>query len=241
MRLRRRWDENAEEWIAWARPVGHDHFFWELNLPAFLPLLPTPSGRCLDLGCGEGRVGRALSARGFDVTGIDASATLARAAATVTGGSPSAVADAACMPFAGHTFELVVAFMSLHDVEEMDRALVEVARVLRHGGVLCAAIVHPFFSAGLVAPPDRSNSHDRRASYYDVRPYSETVEHDGVAVTLHSVHRPIEAHVDAVTGAGLTLETIREPRPTARYLASHPDAAFLDRVPLYLHYRARKP
>lgn len=241
MRLRQRWDENADDWIAWARPVGHDHFFWEFNLPAFLPLLPPPPARCLDLGCGEGRVGRALRARGFRVTGIDGSAMLAAAAATATGGSPSAVADAAHLPFADETFELVVAFMSLHDIEDMEQAVVEAARVLRSGGRLCAAIVHPFFSSGLVAPPDRSNTHSRRASYYEARMYAETVKHDGLAVTLHSVHRPLDAHVAAITAAGLVAETIREPVPTQEYLTSHPDAAFLKRVPLYLHYRAHKP
>jgi SAM-dependent methyltransferase len=241
VQLRERWDENAREWIAWARPVGHDHFFWELNLPTFLPLLPPPTGRCLDLGCGEGRVGRALGERGFHVTGVDGSATLAAAATAADGGSPSAVADTACLPFRDGAFALVVAFMTLHDVEDMERAVAEVARVRAPGGRLCAAIVHPFFSAGLVDPPDRSNTHGWRKSYYDTRTYSETVQHDGLAVTLHSVHRPLRAHTDAVTAAGLTLETVQEPRPTREYLDAHPDAAFLEHVPLYLHYRARKP
>lgn len=236
-----RWEENARDWIAWARPVGHDHFFWEFNLPAFLPLLPPPAGRCLDLGCGEGRVGRELTARGFDVTGIDGSTTLAAAATTIAGGSPSSVADAARLPFADETFQLVVTFMSLHDVEDLELAMAEVARVLGPGGTLCAAIVHPFFSAGLVAPPDRSNTHGWRESYYATRTYSETVNHDSLAITLHSIHRPLDAHTAAVTGAGLNLETVQEPRPTRDYLDSHPDAAFLDDLPLYLHYRARKP
>jgi SAM-dependent methyltransferase len=242
LRLRQRWEESAREWIAWARPVGHDHFFWELNLPAFLPLLPPPSGRCLDLGCGEGRVGRALAARGFDVTGIDGSATLARAAATAAEGHRGmvGVADAAALPFGDQTFDLVVAFMSFQDVEDLGQTVTEVARVLRDGGTLCAATVHPFFSSGLLAPPDRSNTHGWRESYYATRTYAETVKHDGLAVTLHSIHRPLEAHTEAVIDAGLVLDTLHEPRPTPDYLDAHPDAAFLEHVPLYLHYRAHK-
>jgi SAM-dependent methyltransferase len=243
--IRQRWDENAHDWIAWARPVGHDHFFWELNLPAFLPLLPRPSGRCLDLGCGEGRVGRALIDRGFDVVSVDGSPTLAGATATAAAASAGrqrvAGADAAALPFCEGTFDLVVAFMTFHDVDDMEGAVREAARVLRPGGVLGAAIVHPFFSGGAVPMSDRTSTHRRRESYFTPRTYAETVEHAGLAVTLHSVHRPLDAHVAAVTEAGLVLDTIREPRPSAAYLAAHPDAAPLEQIPLYLHYRARKP
>lgn len=241
MGLRQEWDENARDWIAWARPPGHDHFFYEYNLPAFLPLLPAVSGRCLDLGCGEGRVGRALRERGFDVLGVDGSPTLAAASMACVGGSPCAVGDAAALPFAGETFDLVVAFMTLHDVDDMTQAVVETARVLRPGGVLCAAIVHPSFSAGLVPPPDRTSTHLWQESYYATRTYAETVKHDGLAVTLHSVHRPLDAHVSAVTSTGLILDVVQEPRPSKEYITDHPDASWLEHVPLYLHYRARKP
>ena len=29
--LRDAWEERAEEWIAWARAEGHDHFFWRYS------------------------------------------------------------------------------------------------------------------------------------------------------------------------------------------------------------------
>jgi SAM-dependent methyltransferase len=241
---RQRWDENAHHWIAWARPVGNDHFFYEFNLPAFLPLLPVPSGRCLDLGCGEGRVGRELVRRRFNVVSVDSSPTLASATAAAAAGPsphPVAAADAVALPFGETMFDLVVAFMSFHDMEDMDGALRETARILRPGGVLCAAIVHPFFSAGAVPMSDRTSTHKRQESYFTTRTYAETVKRESLAVTLHSIHRPLDAHVAAVAHAGLVLDTIQEPRPSSAYLAAHPDAAPLEHVPLYFHYRAHKP
>ena len=44
LNLRDSWDEHAEEWIAWARSEGHDHFFWRFSLPALLELVPAPGG-----------------------------------------------------------------------------------------------------------------------------------------------------------------------------------------------------
>ena len=58
------------------------------------------------------------------------------------------IADAAELPFADTSFELVVAFMSFQDVDDLSGALREAARVLVPGGRLCLAIVHPLNSAG---------------------------------------------------------------------------------------------
>lgn len=76
------WREVARQWVAWARTPGHDVFFWDYNLPVLLDLLPQPGLLTVDLGCGEGRLGRELTARGHRVVGVDASAVLASAAAT---------------------------------------------------------------------------------------------------------------------------------------------------------------
>lgn len=241
MGLRRLWDRHARDWIAWARPPGHDHFFYEYNLPAFLPLLPPPPMRCLDLGCGEGRVGRALTERGYEVLSVDGSPLLAAATAAVDGGSASVTADAVALPFPDETFDLVVAFMSLQDIDDLDGAVAEVARVLRPRATLCAAIMHPFFSAGWVPLDDRTATHTGAEPYYVSRSYRETVELDSLRMTLHSVHRPLEAHIAALGEAGLVLDALREPEPSGSYVAAHPETAALSRIPMYLHYRARKP
>jgi 2-polyprenyl-3-methyl-5-hydroxy-6-metoxy-1,4-benzoquinol methylase len=55
------WERNAEEWLAWARTPDHDVFHWRLNFPQFVALLPDAGHRTLDVGCGEGRVGRWLA------------------------------------------------------------------------------------------------------------------------------------------------------------------------------------
>lgn len=78
--LRQAWERHAPEWIAWARRPGHDSY-WRFHRDAFLPLVPSPGRLTLDLGCGEGRVGRDLVAMGHRVVELDASPVLCRAAA----------------------------------------------------------------------------------------------------------------------------------------------------------------
>ena len=71
------WEENAEQWVAWARTADHDVYFWQLNLPAFVELVPPAGRRTLDVGCGEGRIGRYLAETGHHVIGVDSSPSLA--------------------------------------------------------------------------------------------------------------------------------------------------------------------
>jgi ubiquinone/menaquinone biosynthesis C-methylase UbiE len=132
MNLRDAWERHAEEWIAWARTPGHDHYFWRFNLPRFLELLPSPGRLTVDVGCGEGRLPRELQHLGHRVVGIDSSMTLVRAAAAMEPGL-FAVADAGRLPLRSRCADLVVAFMSLHDFDDMSAAISEAWRVLARG------------------------------------------------------------------------------------------------------------
>jgi SAM-dependent methyltransferase len=69
--LRQAWNEQAKNWAAWARAPDLDYFFWRYNLPSFLTLVPPPDALTLDLGCGEGRLGRVLCGLGHRVVGVD--------------------------------------------------------------------------------------------------------------------------------------------------------------------------
>jgi 2-polyprenyl-3-methyl-5-hydroxy-6-metoxy-1,4-benzoquinol methylase len=62
-------------------------------------ILPEPGGLTVDLGGGEGRLARELTARGHRVVGIDGSETLVHLAVTHDEATPAVVGDlaAACM------------------------------------------------------------------------------------------------------------------------------------------------
>ena len=143
MTLREAWEAVAEAWTDYVRG-GRDPFF-RVNLAAFVQLLSPPRGITLDVGCGEGRVGAELERRGHRVLGIEQSPSLA---ARARERHEVVEADAADLPFEDASFPLVVSFNSLMDMDDAAGAVREAARVLELGGRFCAAIVHPFLSAG---------------------------------------------------------------------------------------------
>jgi SAM-dependent methyltransferase len=233
------WEEHAAEFIAWARRPGHDSY-WQYHRDQFFELVPPPGRRTLDLGCGEGRLSRDLKAIGHDVVAVDLSPTMLAAAKEADGDLETHLADAADLPFDDASFDLVVAFMSLQDVDHMEGAIGEVARVLEPGGSLCLAVVHPFNSAGRFAGDDASSAFVVEGSYLERFRYADNLVRDGLEITFVSEHRPIEAYVNALTAAGFLVERLRE--------TDVPDSGIVrsrsrrwQRIPLFLHVRALKP
>jgi hypothetical protein len=61
MTFNRDWEEQVQNWLAWARTPGHD-VYWHSRSECFA--LVAPAGRAtLEIGCGEGRAARDLAAR----------------------------------------------------------------------------------------------------------------------------------------------------------------------------------
>jgi SAM-dependent methyltransferase len=224
--LRDVWHEQAEEWTRFARDPRGDHVNLGFNLPAFLELVPPPGRRTLDLGCGEGRVGAELVRRGHRLVGVDASP---RMVAYASERHEALVADAAALPFEDDAFDLVVAFMSLMDMDDMDGGVLEAARVLAPGGRFCAAVVHPINGAGAF----EDGAYVIHGSYLESRRYADAVERDGHRIVFAATHRSLEAYSRALEAAGLRVDALREP--------PHPTHRNWSRAPLFLHLRAVKP
>jgi SAM-dependent methyltransferase len=235
------WERHATEWIRWARTPGHDIWYWRLNRPWFLELLPAPGRLTVDLGCGEGRLLRDLAAMGHRVVGVDSAPTMARAAAQALGSARVVVADAAQLPLATGAADLVVAFMSLLNIDDLPAALGEVGRVLAPGGRLCVAVLHPTASAGRFAQDDPDARFVLTRSYFEPSSEPQVFERDGLSMTFLDRHLPLEAYFLALQAAGLVVEALREPRPDDAAVRDHPGMGRRRRVPLFLHLRAVKP
>lgn len=239
--LRELWEAEAENWVYVTRhkrrPTDHHDDF---NFPFFLGILPPPTGPTLEIGCGEGRIVQALCAGGYDAQGIDASRTMIAAAERGDPYGRYAVADASALPFDERSFDLVVAFMSLQDIDDLDAAVREGARVLRPSGHFCFAILHPLRTAGDFTNASSSSSFEIRESYFERRRFAVADEVADVRVTMYSEHRPLEAYVQALESAGFVIEALREPQPF-RHLIREASAGISEkwrRIPLVLHVRA---
>jgi SAM-dependent methyltransferase len=206
-------EDRADTWIAWAR-WPHDAYWFFRD--AFFELLPETPRRTLDVGCGEGRVTRDLRVRGYDVIGLDASPTLIAAAK-----------------------ELVTAYNSLMDVDDMPRAVAEVARVLEPGGALCACITHPIADSGRWQDDETFVIRER---YLDRRRFEGTFERpDLPPMRFSGWVYPLEAYSRAFEDAGLVLEALREPAATDAEVQLRGWEKRWQRLPNFLMFRAAKP
>jgi SAM-dependent methyltransferase len=233
MRLKDFWDGQAEAWRRFARTPGHDVYHEGFNFPAFLALVPAAGRRTLDLGCGEGRVGAELKRRGHRVVGVDSSPAMVEMARER---HEALVADAAALPFEDGAFDLVVAYMSVMNLDDPEAGIREAARVLEPGGRFCFAVVHPIDGAGAF----EGDEFVIRESYFEPEAKLWESDRDGIRMTFWDRSLPLERLSRACEDAGLAIEAIREPRPSAEFVAAHPLAERRLRVPLFLHTRAVK-
>jgi SAM-dependent methyltransferase len=234
-----RWEEQAENWVRWARSPNHDSY-WDYG-PAFHSLLPAPIGWTLEMGCGEGRVARDLQQRGYRVVGLDLSETLIKYAAMADARSLYVRGNASSLPFASSSFDLVVAYNSLMDIEDMPGAVAEAARVLRSGGWMCISITHPLNDAGRFASSEPDAPFVIEGSYLGKRDFEARFEHDGMEMIFSGWAYPLEEYFSAFSEAGLLVESLREPPAPPEAVEKDPTERHWQRVPLFAQIRALKP
>lgn len=228
--LKDRWETIAPTWAGWARTPGHDSY-WTFHGQRFFESVPAPGRLTVDMGCGEGRVGRDLAARGHAVEAFDSSPGMVAAALDHPDAPKTVVADAENMPYEDGHADLIVAFMVLHDVDNLPPVMAEAHRVLEPGGKMVAAVIHPMNSGGSF-PTAHGGPADEpfvlTEPYMRPRRYSNNVTRDGVTVEFAGLHRPLGETTSACTDAGFTIDKLVEvgiPDPTSRW----------SNFPLFLH------
>lgn len=222
------WDAAASDWARIVRAGQDPHRELVLD-PATLALLGDVAGlRVLDAGCGEGRFARMLAERGARVVGVDLSPRMIELAREEEErelrGIEYLVGDLADLsPLRRGSFDLAVAYMSIHDVRRYRRAIKEIARVLRPGGRFVFSAAHPWS----VTRGDPKLGWERRVPgstrpsdllYYKVDHYfhrSQSVvtmlATAGRGVPYH--HRTLGDYADALYRAGFVIRRLVEPTP----------------------------
>lgn len=95
----------------------------------------------LDLGCHTGELADILCGRGGIDTLIQADLSPAMARRAGGNGHPALAADEEWLPFAPASFDLVVSVLSLHWVNDLPGALLQIRKVLKPDGLFLAAML----------------------------------------------------------------------------------------------------
>ncbi len=161
----------------------------------------------LDLGCGDGRIGEMVAARGVSVVGVDVNVRLARMAAGRHPVFVKRLPDLACVR--DEVVDGAYAVLALEHFEGSKCFFTETARVTRSGGSLTIVINHPVYTAPRSGPVIDQTDGEllwRFGRYLSPGTSFEPAGHQAVEFR----HRPVGALLTAAAGAGWHLEEVRE-------------------------------
>ena len=218
-----KWDEHAD-W--WQREFtdGVDPEYVEQIIPLARQYL-AGRHRVLDVGTGEGQIARALAADGAEVIGLDPTHSQIDVARGRAGGPVYSLSGAEALPIRDAAVDAVVVCLVFEHVDDLDRSLAEVARVLRPGGRFVLFLNHPLLQTPdsgmivdhMIEPPEtywRIGANLREAV---------TVEEVQKDVFVRFVHRQLGRYVNGMIRAGIDLVEMAEPAPPPGFLAKAPE------------------
>jgi ubiquinone/menaquinone biosynthesis C-methylase UbiE len=227
------WSKFAE-----ARMKGgnlNDH----LDLPSVFQAIPPGNGsKALDLGCGLGQSSFLLAEKlGYDVLAVDASEEMLGHAQKLYAGNkirwiPSKFEN---LELSTNSVQLIVACLSFHFVEELDRLLRRCVNWLCDGGILVFSVRHPIRTCDPTGEVDLKGQVAWIVKDY----FHEGVrEFDWLGTKCLNFHRPFSTYVKMITDSGLILEKVLEPSDPLGASSSSLESRS---VPFFLTLTCRKP
>jgi len=135
------YDSNPERFRAARRVVERYGVAGDVHEPIAERFLHEKIHLALDIGCGEGRLLRALRPLGITGVGLDRSPVLLAHAPR-----PTVLGEACSLPFADSVFDAAAAVYMLYHLADPLLAIREAHRVLRRGGLLVAVAPSRFDS-----------------------------------------------------------------------------------------------
>ena len=200
--------------------------------PAMLSMLGDVTGlRVLDIGCGAGQLSGALVDAGATVTGIDVSPAMIEIAKSRLGGSATfSVGDLSKhLDFDADAFDIVVASLVMHYMENWTPVLEEVRRVLTPDGSLTFSTHHPTMDWRLFS----------RDNYFTKKQSTETWTKGGQPFDVTTWRRPLASISREIRDAGFVIDLLEEPMPSDSLASQDPAAdEHLRTRPHFLFVRA---
>ena len=140
----------------WSATYDRPNSAFDLDEPVVREIVdPLPLGVALDAACGTGRYAGFLVRRGHRVIGVDGSPDMLARARTRVPQGEFLLGDLHRLPVADAGVDLVVCGLALTHVATLEPVMAEFARVLRPGGHLVIADMHPERVALGAVPPVR--------------------------------------------------------------------------------------
>lgn len=178
---------------------------------------PESRMQILEIGGGEGFIARALARMGASVTVTDIAPELIRIGEEKGGGVTYRVSRAEDLRWASpHSYDVVLAVLTLQNMEKIEPVFTEVARVLKKDGRFICVLNHPIFRIPKVTAwgyDEGTKTQYRRIDAYLSSRRAEMDMHPGrtgkKSVT-YSFHRSLQDYMKAFRAAGMSIVRLEE-------------------------------
>jgi SAM-dependent methyltransferase len=203
--------------------------------PVILDLLgPVSGARILDLGCGDGRLGRNVLDRGAaSYFGVDGSPKMVALAKENLLGSAAQVVreDIRAWTYPLEAFEVVLSRLALHYIEDLDGVLREIRGCLIPGGRFIFSVEHPVLTSCDKALPPGTIRQDWIVDNYFNTGHRATRWMGELVVKYH---RTVEDYFVSLQKAGFVIEQLREGKPDRHAFSANESFERRTRIPLFL-------
>lgn len=194
----------------------------DLILPNLMRLIDPKTGdQILDVACGQGFFSRALAEKGASVLGADISPELIKFAQSKAGTNEKYFvipADKMADEITSNKFDKALIVLALQNIENLNGAVMQIARALKKEGKLFIVLNHPSFRNPKKADwgfDEKNKIQYRRVDEYlseskteiDMNPGEKKADKKELTV---SFHRPLQVYVKALTKNGFLISKIEE-------------------------------
>ncbi|MNW33907.1 Malonyl-[acyl-carrier protein] O-methyltransferase [compost metagenome] len=224
----RRWDMHAENFTAKYTEEGDRSREVLLNPALQACMGPLGGKKVLDAGCGEGYLSRKMVKAGASVEAVDYSIEMLRLAKERTSSALGITYHHGNLEklemFGDQSFDLIVSNMVIQDLAQYEQAIAEMQRLLVPGGRFIFSILHPCFQtpqSGWVKDETGKKLYWKVDQYFNEGPLEQAIPYDQEEKFLY-FHRTLGSYVQTIIEAGLLLEGMIEPKPSAEMLEKYP-------------------
>jgi SAM-dependent methyltransferase len=230
-------ERSAQQYNAMAADYAADNAESAYNAyyerPATISLLGEVSGRrVLEVGCGPGFLTTWLVDHGALVTAFDVSAEMVSLARSSVGDRATVIVADLDRPLSFapcRSFDIIVASLVLHYVEDWEPVFQEFHRVLKPGGTVVFSTHHPTMDWELA-----------QGDYFATTQVTERWQKGRGEFEVTFWRRPLTAMTHAITSSGFVIERLVEPRPAPELRRLDPAAyELICTKPRFLFFRLR--
>jgi ubiquinone/menaquinone biosynthesis C-methylase UbiE len=185
---------------------GSSHYNSLYERPAMMSQLPIKleGMNILDAGCAAGWYSQAFIQKGAEVTALDFSENMVKAAKERLTDKANVIQHdlREDLPFGDNQFDIIVSSLTMHYIENWNKTFREFNRVLKPGGTFLYSVHHPFMDFSRHKPED----------YFETLKLSETWNKPNLSIEVSFYRRPLQNIVNMTTDHFRLIELI-EPRP----------------------------